>query len=43
MDEELSELAKEHDLTVHEIEDIRDLAEELGVDAEEAYDIWEAQ
>lgn len=43
MDEELSELAKEHNLSVDDIREIRDLVYELDIDVDDAYEIWQAQ
>ena len=43
MDEELFELAKDNDLSLDEAEEVQDLADELGVDIDDAYEIWEAQ
>ena len=43
MDEELFELAKENDLTLDEAQEIQDLADELGLDLEEALEIWQEQ
>lgn len=41
MDEETFEIAKENDLSLDEAKEVQSLAEELGVDSEEAYEIWE--
>ena len=43
MDEELFELAKDNDLTLDEAHEVQDMADELGVDLDDAYEIWEAQ
>jgi hypothetical protein len=43
MDEELFELAKDNDLTLDEAQEVQDLADELGVDLEEALEIWQEQ
>ena len=43
MDEELFELAKENDLTLDEAQEVQGLADETGVDLEEALEIWEVQ
>jgi hypothetical protein len=43
MDEELFELAKENDLTLDEAQEVQDLSDELGVDLEEALEIWQDQ
>ena len=43
MDEELFELAKENDLTLDEAQEVQDLADEAGLDLEEALELWQAQ
>ncbi|MGD0328449.1 MAG: hypothetical protein ABSB00_01905 [Minisyncoccia bacterium] len=43
MDEELFELAKENDLSLDEAQEVQDLADELGVDLDDALEIWQAQ
>lgn len=43
MDEELFELAKDNDLTLDEAQEVQDMADELGVDLDDAFEIWEAQ
>ena len=43
MDEELYELAKDNDLSLDEVQEVQDLADELGVDVDGAYEIWQAQ
>ena len=43
MDEELFELAKDNDLTLDEAQEVQDMADEMGLDLEEAHEIWEAQ
>ena len=43
MDEELFELAKENDLSLDEAQEVQDIADEAGIDLEEALEIWEAQ
>jgi len=43
MDEELFELAKDNDLTLDEAQEVQDLADEMGVDLEEALEIWQEQ
>lgn len=43
MDEELSELAKDNDLSLDEAQEVQDMADELGVDLDDAFEIWEAQ
>lgn len=43
MDEELFELAKDNDLSLDEAQEVQDLADELGVDIDDAYEIWQEQ
>ena len=43
MDEELFELAKDNDLTHSEAQEVQDLADELGVDVDDALEIWQEQ
>jgi len=43
MDEELFELAKDNDLTLDEAQEVQDMADELGIDLDDAFEIWEAQ
>ena len=43
MNEELFELAKDNDLSLDEAQEGQDLADELSVDIDDAYEIWEAQ
>ncbi len=43
MDEELFELAKDNDLSLDEAQEVQDIADDLGVDLEDALEIWEAQ
>ncbi|MGC9602489.1 MAG: hypothetical protein ABSE76_01990 [Minisyncoccia bacterium] len=43
MDEELFELAKENDLTLDEAQEVQDLADETGLDLEEALELWQEQ
>ncbi|MDO8522392.1 MAG: hypothetical protein Q7S08_03845 [bacterium] len=43
MDEELFELAKDNDLTLDEAQEVQDLADETGLDLNEALEIWQAQ
>lgn len=43
MDEELFEFAKENDLTLEDAQEVQNLADELGVDLDEAHEIWENQ
>lgn len=42
MDEELFELAKDNDLTLDEAQEVQDLADEMGVDLDDALEIWQA-
>jgi len=41
MDEELFELAKDNDLTLDEAQEVQDMADEMGLDLEEALEIWQ--
>ena len=41
MDEELFEFAKENDLTLDDVQEVQDVADEMGVDLEEALEIWQ--
>lgn len=41
MDEELFEFAKDNDLTLDEAQEVQDVADELGLDLEEALEIWQ--
>ncbi len=41
MDEEVLEIAKDYDLTADEAEEVKDLADEEGLDTDEAYQLWE--
>ena len=41
MDEEIFELAKEYDLSKDEAEELQSFAEEWGLDADDAYEIWQ--
>ena len=43
MDEELFELAKENDLTLDEAQEVQDIADEAGVDLNDALEIWQNQ
>lgn len=43
MDEELFELAKDNDLTLDEAQEVKDLADETGVNLDEALELWQAQ
>lgn len=41
MDEEIFDLAKENDLSLEEAEELQDVMEETGLDAEEALEIYQ--
>lgn len=41
MDEEIFEIAKENDLSLDEAEELKDFADEMGLDAGEAFEIWQ--
>ncbi len=43
MDEELFELAKDNDLSMDEAQEVQDLADETGLDLEEALEVWQEQ
>jgi hypothetical protein len=43
MDEDLFELAKDNDLTLDEAQEVQDIADELGVDLDDAFELWQAQ
>lgn len=43
MDEELFELAKDNDLSLDEAQEVQDLADETGVNLDEALELWQAQ
>lgn len=43
MDEELFELAKDNDLSLNEAQEVHDLADETGLDLDEALEIWQEQ
>lgn len=43
MDEELFELAKDNDLTLDEAQEVQDLADETGLDLDDALEIWQEQ
>lgn len=40
MDEDIFEIAKENDLSLDEAEELKDFAEESGLDPEDAYELW---
>lgn len=41
VDEEVIEIAKDNDIEIEEAEEVRDLADELGIDTDEALEIWQ--
>ncbi len=41
MDEEIFELAKDNDLSKDEAEELQSFAEEWGLDADEALELWQ--
>jgi hypothetical protein len=41
MDEELFELAKDNDLSIDEAQEVQDLADEEGLDLDEALELWQ--
>ena len=41
MDEELFEFAKENDLTLDEAQEVQDVADEMGVDLDDALELWQ--
>lgn len=41
MDEEVFEKAKEEDLSKDEAEEFQDFVDETGLDADEAYELWQ--
>lgn len=43
MDEELFELAKDNDLSLDEAQEVQDLADEMGLDLDEALELWQEQ
>jgi hypothetical protein len=42
MDEEIFEKAKEEDLNKDETEELQAFAEETGLDADDAFEVWDA-
>jgi hypothetical protein len=42
MDEELFELAKDNDLSLDEAEEVQAVADENGIDLDDALEIWQA-
>lgn len=43
MDEDLFELAKENDLSIEDAKEVQNLADESGLDLDEALEIWQEQ
>ncbi len=41
MDEEIFEIAKDNDLSLDETEELQDFADETGLDADEALEVWQ--
>jgi hypothetical protein len=41
MDEEIFEVAKENDLSLEEAEQLQELADETGLEADEVLEIWQ--
>ena len=41
MDEETFEQAKENDLSIDEAEELQDFKDEIGLDGDEAFEIWD--
>ena len=41
MDEEVFEIAKENDLSTDEAEELENFIDDTGLDAEEAFELWE--
>ena len=42
MDDDLKEIMEDYDLEESEAEEVQNLADELGVDTDDAHEIWEA-
>lgn len=42
MDDDVFEKAKEEDMSQDEAEELQDLVDETGLDADEAHELWEA-
>lgn len=43
MDEDLFELAKDNDLSLEDAKEVQDLADETGLDLDDALELWQAQ
>jgi hypothetical protein len=43
MGEELFELAKDNDLSLDEAQEVQDMTDELGIDLDDAFEIWQSQ
>ena len=41
MDKEIFEIAKDNDLSLEEAEELQDFADENGLDADEALELWQ--
>ena len=41
IDEEIFELAKENDLNPEQAQSLQELADDWGLDADEAYELWD--
>ncbi len=41
MDDEVFDKAKEEDMSKDEAQELRDIVDETGLDADEAYEIWQ--
>ena len=41
MDEEIFKVAKDNDLSLDEAEELQDFADETGLDADEALEVWQ--
>jgi hypothetical protein len=41
-DDEIKELMEDYDLDASEAQEVRDLCDELGIDEDDAYEIWQS-
>lgn len=41
MDEEIFEIAKDNDLSLEEAEELQEFADDTGLDADEALEVWQ--
>jgi hypothetical protein len=41
MDEEIFEIAKDNDLSLDEAEELQDFADDMGLDADDALEVWQ--